>query len=118
MGQKAPISIGLGRSPSHCNAIVTDEGVSRLEAIYKQAAGRVRIVLHGTNGFEDTVTQRSISAGVSKINVNRNVLDDYNKHLKARASALPQTVLIDEGIAHVINLQSHQMDVCGSSGRA
>jgi fructose-bisphosphate aldolase class II len=69
-----------------------------LEAIRKQAAGRVRIVLHGTNGFPDEITQRCIAAGVSKINVNKLVLDDYNTHLKANASTLPQTQLIDEGI--------------------
>jgi fructose-bisphosphate aldolase class II len=81
-------------------------------------AGRVRIVLHGTNGFADSVTQRCISTGVSKINVNKLVLDEYNIHLKARASQLPQTQLIDEGIQHVIRLQKHQMDVAGSTGRA
>lgn len=77
----------------------------------------MRIVLHGTNGFEDAVTQRCISAGVSKINVNKLVLGDYSTHLKAKASKLPQTQLIDEGIQHVIRLQKHQMDACGSTGR-
>lgn len=90
----------------------------RLEAIRKQAAGRVRIVLHGTNGFADAITQRCIAAGVSKINVNKLVLDDYNVHLKGNASKLPQTQLIDEGIQTVIRLQANQMDVSGSTGRA
>jgi fructose-bisphosphate aldolase class II len=90
----------------------------RLEAIRKQAAGRVRIVLHGTNGFPDEITQRCIAAGVSKINVNKLVLDDYNTHLKGNASKLPQTQLIDEGIQNVIRLQANQMDVSGSTGRA
>jgi fructose-bisphosphate aldolase class II len=89
----------------------------RLEAIRKQVAGRVRIVLHGTNSFADVITQRCISAGVSKINVNKLVLEDYNIHLKANASKLPQTQLIDEGIQHVIRLQKYQMDACGSTGR-
>jgi fructose-bisphosphate aldolase class II len=89
----------------------------RLEAIRAQVAGRVRIVLHGTNGFADEVTQRCIAGGVSKINVNKLVLEDYNSHLKACASKLPQTVLIDEGVRHVVRMQEYQMDVCGSSGR-
>jgi fructose-bisphosphate aldolase class II len=92
--------------------------VCRLEAIRKQAAGRVRIVLHGTNGFADEITQRCIAAGVSKINVNKLVLDDYNTHLKGSASRLPQTQLIDEGIQSVIRLQANQMNVSGSTGRA
>lgn len=90
----------------------------RLEAIRKQVAGRVRIVLHGTNGFADAVTQRCISVGVSKINVNKLVLEDYTTHLKGNASKLPQTQLIDEGIRHVQRLQARQMDACGSTGRA
>ena len=81
-------------------------------------AGRVRIVLHGTNGFPDSITQQCIAAGVSKININKLVLEDYSKHLKAQASKLPQTQLIDEGVQHVVRLQSHQMDACRSTGKA
>lgn len=91
---------------------------SRLEAIRKQVAGRVRIVLHGTNGFADSITQQCIAAGVSKVNINKLVLDDYGKHLRAQASKLPQTLLIDEGIQHVLRLQNHQMDACRSTGQA
>jgi fructose-bisphosphate aldolase class II len=94
------------------------ESKNRLEAIRKQVAGRVRIVLHGTNGFADEVTQRCIAGGVSKINVNKLVLEDYNSHLRARASKLPQTALIDEGVRLVVSMQEHQMDVCGSTGKA
>lgn len=75
-------------------------------------------MLHGTNGFPDDLTQQCIAAGVSKINVNKLVLDDYNTHLKSKASSLPQTQLIDEGIAHVVRMQKHQMAVVGSAGRA
>lgn len=89
-----------------------------MEAIHKQAAGRVRIVLHGTNDFPDEITQRCIAAGVSKININKLVLDDYNQHLRANASKLPLTQLIDEGVQHVIRLQAHQMDASWSTGKA
>jgi fructose/tagatose bisphosphate aldolase len=98
--------------------LLTETDRNRLEAIRKQVAGRVRIVLHGTNGFADEVTQRCIAGGVSKINVNKLVLEDYNSHLKSHASKLPQTQLIDEGVRHVVRMQEYQMDVCGSSGKA
>lgn len=118
MGRKGPSWISLGESlPCHAHGTIADT-TNRLEAISKQAAGRVRIVLHGTNGFPDAITQRCIAAGVSKINVNKLVLDDYNQHLRAQANKLPQTQLIDEGIRHVVRLQSYQMDVSGSTGRA
>lgn len=81
-------------------------------------AGRVRLVLHGTNDFPTEVTQRCIAAGVSKINVNKLVLDDYNQHLKSNASKLPVTQLIDEGVQHVVRLQKREMDACWSSGKA
>ena len=90
----------------------------RLERINKQARGRVRLVLHGTNGFPDELTQRCISMGISKINVNRLVLDDYNTHLHENASKLPQTQLIEQGTREVVSMQEHQMKVCGSAGRA
>ncbi|THY39823.1 aldolase [Aureobasidium pullulans] len=91
---------------------------ARLEAIKKQANGRVRIVAHGTNEWPDDVTQRVIQAGVSKINVNRLVLDDYLKHFRANAAMMPLTKLIDEGIQLTTRQQEEQMDVAWSTGKA
>ncbi|THW40774.1 aldolase [Aureobasidium pullulans] len=91
---------------------------ARLEAIKKQANGRVRIVAHGTNEWPDDVTQRVIQAGVSKINVNRLVLDDYLKHFRENAAKMPLTKLIDEGIQHTTRQQEEQMDVAWSTGKA
>ncbi|KAG2162828.1 hypothetical protein JADG_002567 [Aureobasidium aubasidani] len=93
-------------------------GESPLKAIKKQANGRVRIVAHGTNEWPDDVTQRVIQAGVSKINVNRLVLDDYLKHSRANAAKMPLTKLIDEGIQHTTRQQEEQMDVAWSTGKA
>ncbi|THX80359.1 aldolase [Aureobasidium pullulans] len=93
-------------------------GESPLKAIKKQANGRVRIVAHGTNEWPDDVTQRVIQAGVSKINVNRLVLDDYLKHFRANAAKMPLTKLIDEGIQHTTRQQEEQMDVAWSTGKA
>lgn len=90
----------------------------RLRSIHKQVRGRLRIVLHGTNGFPDELTRKCIATGVSKINVNKLVLDDYNKHLTSQASVLPQTKLIDEGTELVVKMQEHQMLVVGSAGKS
>ena len=59
-------------------------GMHRLQRIKKQANGRVRLVIHGTNGFSDELTQQCVAAGISKINVNKLVLGDYNAHLKIK----------------------------------
>lgn len=59
-----------------------------------------------------------IAAGVSKINVNRLVLDNYYTHLRANVSSLPHTSLIEEGVKEVIDLTVEWMEICGSAGRA
>lgn len=76
------------------------------------------IALHGTNGFEPELLKKCIKAGVSKINVNRMVLDDYNYHLKENASKMPQTKLMEEGTEKVVSLTMKWMKICGSAGKA
>lgn len=78
----------------------------------------MRIVLHGTNGFPDELVRQCISMGVTKFNVNKLVLEEYNEHLSANARLLPQTKLIDEGTELVVKLQENQMIVAGSAGKA
>ncbi|KAF3056510.1 putative fructose-bisphosphate aldolase [Daldinia childiae] len=91
----------------------------RFDSIFKQVNGRVRCVLHGTNGFPTDIMQRCIKAGLTKINVNRLVLDDYYTHLRADSSRkLPHTTLIEQGMDCVIRQTKEWMDICGSSGKA
>jgi fructose/tagatose bisphosphate aldolase len=92
--------------------------VFRFEKIRSQANGRVKLALHGTNGFEPELMKRCIAAGVSKINVNRLVLDDYYNHLRANVSAMSHTQLIEEGIQKVADLTVKWMEICGSAGKA
>lgn len=91
---------------------------SRLAQIRSRANRRVRLVLHGTNGFPPALMKECIAAGVSKINVNRLVLDNYYTHLRANVSNLPHTTLIEEGIREVVDLTEEWMKICGSAGRA
>lgn len=78
----------------------------------------MRLVLHGTNGFEPGLMRRCIAAGVTKINVNRLVLDDYYVHLKENVSILPQTLLMEAGVEEVIKQTMEWMEICGSAGKA
>jgi fructose-bisphosphate aldolase class II len=86
--------------------------------IRREAAGRVRIVLHGTNDFPEHLMRECIGGGVSKVNVNKLVLDDYLVLLKEKAASLPLTTLMEQGVVEAQRLTEWQMDVCGSSGRA
>ncbi|KAK3647498.1 hypothetical protein LTR56_007992 [Elasticomyces elasticus] len=78
----------------------------------------VRIVLHGTNDFEEDVMRKCIAGGISKINVNKLVLDTYNEHLKAAAPSTVLTKLMEEGVDKVASLTELWMHRCGSAGRA
>jgi fructose-bisphosphate aldolase, class II len=89
-----------------------------LNTLRENIQGRVQIALHGTNGFEPALMKKCIAAGVSKINVNRLVLDNYYIHLKANVGKLAHTVLIEEGVKEVIGLTREWMDICGSTGKA
>jgi fructose-bisphosphate aldolase class II len=62
--------------------------------------------------------KKCIKGGVSKVNVNKLILDDYLEHLKKNASKLSLTTLMEEGVKEVQRLMERQMDVCGSTGKA
>lgn len=78
----------------------------------------MRIVLHGTNDFPEDLMQQCIRGGVSKVNVNKLVLDDYLVHLKKNAPTLSLTTLMEEGVKEAQKLTEWQMDVCKSTGKA
>ncbi|KAI9727423.1 MAG: hypothetical protein M1834_008429 [Cirrosporium novae-zelandiae] len=90
---------------------------NRLSLIREAINGRVRLVLHGTNDFEDDVMEKCIAGGVSKVNVNKLVLSDYLGYLKV-SSHLPLTQIMEEGVEKVVKLMEWQFDVCGSAGKA
>lgn len=79
--------------------------------------GRVRLVLHGTNDFSPELTQACIKAGVTKVNVNKLVLDPWHDNLYANATR-PLTQLMDTGIQALLEEMQRWMDIVGSSGKA
>jgi fructose-bisphosphate aldolase class II len=62
--------------------------------------------------------RQCVEAGVSKINVNRLVLEDYYEHLRLNVGKMPHTQLIEEGIQKVADLTVYWMGVSGSTGKA
>jgi fructose-bisphosphate aldolase class II len=96
----------------------SDGLVARFKQIRTQARGRVSLALHGTNGFSPEILKRCVEAGVSKINVNRLVLDDFYEHLRSNVGKMPHTQLIEEGIQKVADLTVQWMEICGSAGKA
>ncbi|KAF4310870.1 Ketose-bisphosphate aldolase class-2 [Botryosphaeria dothidea] len=90
----------------------------RMRTLLSHVDGKVRIALHGTNGFKPELMKQCIVAGVSKVNVNKLVLDDYFDHLAAKAGKVPHTALMEEGTEEVISLTVEWMEACGSAGKA
>lgn len=91
----------------------------RLAAIYKVAtAGGVLVVLHGVNRFPAELLRKLITAGITKINVNRDILMDYYAHLEKNVGKIPFTQLLEEGVEAVADSMALYMDIVLSSGRA
>ena len=74
----------------------------RFEKVRIQADDRIHLALHGTNGFEPELIKRCIAVRVTKINVNRLVLDGYYNHLRENAGKMPHTQLTEEGIQKLL----------------
>ncbi|KAH7158218.1 ketose-bisphosphate aldolase [Dactylonectria estremocensis] len=90
----------------------------RLDMIKNKVDNRVRIVLHGTNDFPDDIMRRCIDGHVSKINVNKLVLDDYLVFLKEKAPGMAVTGAFEQAVEETRRLVEWQIDVSGSAGKA
>ncbi|CDK28784.1 unnamed protein product [Kuraishia capsulata CBS 1993] len=78
----------------------------------------VRLVLHGTNDFTEELLKENIKLGVTKLNVNRLVLDKHFEYFEKNADKVGLTELIEVSNDLIVQRTEHWMDVCGSSGRA
>lgn len=90
----------------------------RLAMVKEKAAGRVRLVVHGTNDWPEEITKKCVAGGCVKVNVNKLVLLDYTDYLKSNAASKSLTTLMEEGTKKIQNLTEWAIDVCGSSGKA
>lgn len=92
--------------------------VQRLKDIAKQLDGRASLVLHGTNDFSPELMKDCVRAGVTKINVNKLILETWNEFLSKNAKDITLTQLIDGGIQVLQEEVQTWMDIIGSSGQA
>ncbi|PSK60181.1 hypothetical protein B9Z65_1079 [Elsinoe australis] len=94
-----------------------DLDFDRLNGLNKQLNGRATMALHGTNDFSPEVMRRCIEAGVVKVNVNKLLLDGWNRFLPQNAHK-PLTQLMSEGMNILQSETERWMDFCDSSGKA
>jgi fructose-bisphosphate aldolase class II len=92
----------------------------RLEKVREAVQGKVKIVLHGTNAFDQNLFQQCMKAGVSKINVNKQVIDPWKEMMNTRHEKgfLPIAKLMEDSMDIFQREVERLMDECGSSGKA
>lgn len=78
----------------------------------------VRLCLHGTNDFTEELLAQNIAYGMSKINVNKLVLDTHLEYFELNANKVPLTDLLDESNKLLVEKMELIMTQCGSAGRA
>ncbi|KAI9839367.1 MAG: hypothetical protein M1838_004379 [Thelocarpon superellum] len=91
----------------------------RLDAIHRTVEQKkVHLVLHGTDGFDETITRRCISHGITKININSIVREKYAEVVGARIGSSPLTHVMEEATRAMQEVVEEQMDICMSTGKA
>lgn len=89
----------------------------RLRSVGNQISGKAYLVLHGTIDFSHSLLADCVAAGVTKLNVNKLLLESWSDHLKTHASD-SMVSLIDDGMDVLQKTAEEWMRVCGSAGKA
>lgn len=95
-----------------------NRGFLRLKSIRRTLPDTVQLALHGTHPVSDELFLNAISCGVSKINVNRTVRDEYTRFVAENADKLELTTLKVQGVEIYTKSIERIMDLFGSSGKA
>lgn len=90
----------------------------RLDGIRKVSQGKVTLVLHGTNEFTEEILQKCVKAGMTRINVNKLVLEDYENFCKENQGKLPLTEFMEKASDVIQKRLEWLMDAVGSTGKA
>lgn len=88
----------------------------RLDAINKEVGRDVRLVLHGTDGFDKGIFQKCIGHGITKVNLNKHINKAYAELQKE--GKLGITGLMEEGTRRMQVLIEECIDQLGSEGKA
>jgi fructose-bisphosphate aldolase class II len=89
----------------------------RLQSINAAVGGEVRLVLHGADPFTKEIFQKCIDCGVSKININKVLNNEYVRVQAEMAGKVPLTTLLEEATNAMQKAVEGCMDRLGSAGR-
>ncbi|KAJ9295989.1 hypothetical protein DTO271G3_5564 [Paecilomyces variotii] len=90
----------------------------RLDSINRAVGDKVRIVLHGADPFTTEIFQKCIKHGVSKININKVMNNEYTRVQAERSGKAPLTTVIEEATTAMQKAVERCMDMVGSTGKA
>lgn len=89
----------------------------RLQSINEAVGDKVRLVLHGADPFTKEIFQKCIECGVSKININKVLNNEYVKVQAEKAGKVPLTTLLEEATNAMQKAVERCMDMLNSTGR-
>tara|TARA_R110002060_G_scaffold12011_11_gene17338 strand:- start:521 stop:1240 length:720 start_codon:yes stop_codon:yes gene_type:complete len=90
----------------------------RLEAVQKASKGKVRLVLHGSGSFTEDIYRDCIKRGISKINVNAQLVEPWAEMVEKRETFTPLTKLVEDSIEIFQEEVVKLMKMAGSCGKA
>lgn len=89
----------------------------RLKSINEAVGRKVRLVLHGSDPFTKEIFQKCIDCGVSKININKVLNNEYVRVQAEKAGKVPLTTLLEEATNAMQKAVEGCIDQLGSGGR-
>lgn len=89
----------------------------RLQSINEAVGGKVRLVLHGADPFSKEIFQKCIDCGVSKININKVLNNEYVKVQAEKAGKVPLTTLLEEATNAMQRAVERCIEMLGAAGR-
>ena len=90
----------------------------RLKSVKEAVGRRVRLVLHGTDGFDEEIFRRCVDEGVVKVNVNKVVNRAYAEVCAEMSGKVGVTKVMEEGTERMRVVVERLMDQLRSSGKA
>ena len=90
----------------------------RLNAVNEAVGKDVRLVLHGTDGFDDAIFAKCIKRGITKVNINKFMNRRYMDLQNGSHGKLGLTQLMEEGTRVMQEAVEECIDQLGSAGKA
>lgn len=92
--------------------------LDRLQQVFEVTKGKAELVLHGSGGFTEDIYRDCVERGVTKINVNVQLIEPWSAMMRARTEFVPLTSVIENSISTFQKEVERLMDMVGSTGKA